>query len=163
MLDIFFHVESWWKLALKDLPRRPCGFLEILSSLSDLASPWACVGGCDSCLIVPNGKFHKPNLCQLSLWNAMRQCKFPPTWEEQKKNEDKKETSLISLWGPYWLLGGVILSHVWIHFSILHSSEHANILTCVVEYYFKVWHVLMLWNICSTMERCVAFVYAASV
>lgn len=80
MLDIFFHAESWWKLALKDLPRRPCCFLEILSSLSDLAIPGACVGGCDSCVMVPNGKFQKPNLCQLSLWNAIMQCKFPPTF-----------------------------------------------------------------------------------
>ena len=25
-----------------------------------------------------NGKFQRPNLCHLSLWNAMMQCKFPP-------------------------------------------------------------------------------------
>lgn len=100
MLDIFFHAESWWKLALKDRPRRPCCFLEILSSLSDLAIPWPCVGGCDSCLMVPNGKFQRPNLCQLSLWNVIMQCKFPPTWEGKKV-----------VWRKWWEMN---YSNIWV-------------------------------------------------
>lgn len=100
MLDIFFHAESWWKLALKERPRRPCCFLEILSSLSDLAIPWPCVGGCDSCLMVPNGKFQRPNLCQLSLWNVIMQCKFPPTWEGKEVGWRKWWKMNYTMWSP---------------------------------------------------------------
>ena len=46
----------------------------------DFTISWACAEGWDSCLMVSSGKSQRPNLCQLSLWNAMMQCKFSPTF-----------------------------------------------------------------------------------
>ena len=77
------HGRGYWtsfSTSSPDGKQHLCCFLEILSPVSDFTVSWACAEGCDSCLMVSSGKSQRPNLCQQSLWNAMMQCKFSPTF-----------------------------------------------------------------------------------
>lgn len=83
VLDMCFQLVSFWLPILCERPRWARRLADFLSSVSSAVLPWARspLEWWKSWRKFSRFRAQGPSFCQLTLWKAMMQCRFPPTCE----------------------------------------------------------------------------------